>query len=342
MPDASARGARKSRPMTPVLLFVLPLAGATHALADRIRETRQDDSEIRRGVEKLCSADPAERQAAEEFLRGAGARAVPELVRILEDDHSGIRDRVNELVARLSDPDWRKRDEAMRALSSLGRHAIKPLQEHENATDPEVAWRVRAALLRIQDRSAQDEKEEAARQTAAARMLGHLGDARAVPALLRAAGLPNRELRLAAVEAASLLREHLKPAQAEEVAQVALELYMHEPRVAQRAVLLKALGRLRCAAAVKPLAQLLRDRTERNTNLKRNAVSALVAIGTPDALRAVIGALEDEDVYVRHGAFLHLEALAGEGFGYDPRGADTARAVEGFRGWWERKTGLRW
>lgn len=304
----------------------------------------QDEAEIRRAIERLPSPDPAVRSAAEETLRGAGAAAVPHLLQALEGEPPGLRDRVAELVRALSEREWKKRDEAMRALAKLDRHAIKHLQEHENASDAEVAWRVRSAIARIQDREPQDRRDETARHAAVLRILGEVGDARAVPALLKGLGAGEREVRLAAAESAAALRGHLTAAQVDEAAEAVLALYGEDLRVLEKSLLLRVLAAFRSPVAVKPLSQLLRDRSERNTNLKRNAIATLAAIGTPEALRAVVAALEDDDPYVRHAAVRHLEPAAGESFGYDPRAsADANRAaVMRFREWWERKSGRKW
>ncbi len=304
----------------------------------------QEETEIRKAAEKLTSSDPTERLAGEEFLRKAGAKAVMVLVGILQNEHGGMRDQVAELVRTLADRDWKKRDGAMRALVALGRHALKALQEHENASDPEVAWRVRAAIAKIQEQAAQDEKEELALQAAVARILGELDDARAVPALLSGLGSRSLDLRRAAAQAGATLRKHLTSDQADVAAEAALELYSNPALVQQRAGLLRDLAALRSPLAVKPLTQLLRDRSERNSSLKRNAMATLVAIGTPEARRAVIQSLEDEDPYVRQGAFRLLEGAAGEGFGFDPRlsAGENREALSRFRDWWERSSGAKW
>jgi len=109
-------------------------------------------------------------------------------------------------------------------------------------------------------------------------------------------------------------------------------------------VLLKALGRLGAPAAVRPLAALLADRSEKNVHLKRSCMAALAAIGQGKGVRAVVEALGADDVYVRQGAAAVLEELAGETFGYDPRAtADQNQpAIEKFKAWGASKYGKAW
>lgn len=302
----------------------------------------QDDKALLQAVEKLRSPESADRAAAEQTLRKAGTKAVPVLLRVLEDDQTGLKEKVAEHVKALSSPDWKKRDEAMRGIVKLGRHALRYLGDHENAADPEVAWRVKAAIAELEDRSGMEEKEEQARNAVLVRILGELEDPRAVPVLLRSLSATDFDLRLSAAESIAKVRDHLQPKQADEAAERVVELCRETKQDLYRCLLIKTLGALRSSVATPSLALLLRSKDERNSNVRRNAVAALAKIGDDAALRAVVESLSDDDVYVRHAALQQLEPLAGGAFGYDPRAADHEDALRKFRAWWEAKTGKSW
>src|SRR5205814_8386925 len=122
-----------------------------------------------------------------------------------------------------------------------------------------------------------------------------------------------------ACHALGLLRGTMSPAQAEESTDRVLQVLERTPAPLDKAVLLKALGRLGAPAAVQPLAALLADRSEKNVHLKRSCMAALAALGQARGVRTIVEALAADDVYVRQGAAAALEELSGDGFGYDPR-----------------------
>jgi len=303
-------------------------------------------------VESVLSAlkteDAAARRAALDRLHRLGSPAVPAALRVLENAAPNPAERVAGLVKQLSSKGWKERDGAMQELSRLGRSARAALEEHAGAADPEVAWRVRAALADIQDKAGRDEQLEEIRATALCEFLGEAGDGRAAPTLLRIllSGAPEQraELKRRAAEALGLLRPALSTAQAEEAAGRVLSMLERAAAARERSLLVKTLAGLRSPACVRPLEALLADRSEKNVNLKRNCMAALAASGDPRGLRAVIEALSAEDVYVRQGAAAILEEASGERPGFDPRApaADRRAAVERFRAWWSKKFGRPW
>jgi len=323
--------------------FLLPLLLALSPA--RAPATSQE--EVQAVLERLRAEDPAERRKALDELIGRGAEAVPAALRALEGGPGDLRERVGVLVRQLSSAKWKERDEAGRGLVRLGRAARPVLQEHQETADPEVGWRVRAALAEIRERESRDEELELARGRALCEFLGEAGDARAIRPLLgvMAAGAP--ALRLGAAEALGLLRGRMEAAQAEETAERVLEALSdpaHPLEGAEKARFIRVLCRLRSAACVRPLAALLADRSEKNVHVKRLAMTALAAAGGAPALRSLVEALGSEEVYLRQGAGALLGELAGEGFGYDPRGSPSSirEAVQKYRAWWSRKFGKEW
>jgi hypothetical protein len=255
---------------------------------------------------------------------------------------------VARLSAQLASPKWRDRDEAMRALVALGRPAKAALEAKAKAGgDAEVAWRVRAALAEIQERAGAEEATDDSRNLAICDYLGWTADRRAVGAVLKfLAGPPDQrpELKLRAAMAASRLREQMEPAQAEEAAERVLAMLERPAGALQKGTLLRALGRLRSAQSVRPLAALAADRSEKNVHVKLAALGALAEGGDPRGLKAVVDALLAEDPYVRQGAAVVLERLSGAPLGFDARGSieENRAAIEKARQWWAKKTGKDW
>jgi hypothetical protein len=299
-------------------------------------------------LERLKTEDAAERRKIQEELLRRGREAVPAAVRALENAAPDPAARVRDLVRQLGAKAWKERNEAMRALSGLGRGAKSALEaEAQAATDPEVAWRARAALAEIQDRAGQDERVEDFRALALCEYLGEAGDARAVPVLLRTlltAPEAKAELRRRAAEALGKLRERMEPAQADDASEKILGLLERTPSARDKSVLVRALAGLRSPAGVRPLAALLADRSEKNVNLKRSCMAALAASGEARGLKAVVDALLSDDVYLRQGAQTLLEEAWGEALGFDPlRPAEANRAaIEKARAGWSRKFGRPW
>jgi HEAT repeat protein len=238
-------------------------------------------------------------------------------------------------VKALGSDAWTERDRALRELCALGRTAREALAKRTGEADPEVAWRVRAALAEIEERAVRDERLDELRDGALADLLGELGDPRgAAPllALLRDGPAERRtDAKIRAATALGKLRAGLSDAQAEEVAERALGLLGDASEPRERAVLVRALGRLRAPAGLRPLAALLANRSEKDVHLRAEALRALAQSSDPAALRAVVEAIDADDPWVRGAAAAALAALAGE-----PVDAAGARA------WWSKRFGKPW
>ncbi len=299
-------------------------------------------------LERLKTEDSAERRAALDELRRHGPAGVEAALRTLGNVRPGIEGRVGEIVRHLAARTWRERNRAMRELVDLGRAARPALEEHQKgAADPEVAWRIRAALAEIADHAGREERLEEARNAALCEFLGDAGDPRAVGPLLKPAGAGALEVRIRAAEALGRLRDRMDAGQADEAAERILDALAGTkppPTPLQKSRLIRALAHLRAPAAVRPLGALLADRSERNVQVKRSCIAALAAVGDERAVRALVLALAAEDPYVRQGAASSLEALAGETFGVDPAAApaENRAAIGKVRQWWEKKFGKEW
>jgi HEAT repeat protein len=274
--------------------------------------------------------------------------AVPAIIRALERASPRPEEEVARLVKRLGSQSWKERSEATQALARLGRGAVPVLESMIAGADAEGAWRLRSAIAEIRDKAGQDEQLEELRAAALCDVLGQAGDGRAVAALLKllAADGPEKrpQLKLRACQALGALRASMSGAQAEEAADRVLQVLERTAGPLEKAVLLKALGRLGAPGAVRPLAALLADRSEKNIHLKRSCMAALAAIGQAGGVRAIVEALSADDVYLRQGAAAVLEELAGESFDYDPRKTteENRTAIEKFRAWGVSKYGDGW
>jgi HEAT repeat protein len=291
-------------------------------------------------VERLRVEDAAERRKAESALLKAGAPAAEAAARALGAVPPDPAARVAELAAGLAALAWKERDRAMRELARLGPAARPSLLKHAEAADPEVAWRVRAALAELGERAPREEALGAIRDAALCRLLGELGGAEAPAALLRVLAEPpgeaRAETRLRAVEALGKLRAGLSAAQADEAAERALAQLERSPGPRERGVLLRAIGRLKSKTATRPLAALAEDRGEKNLHVRRAALAALAAAGDGESMRAVVEALASDEPYVREAAAAALERAAGVAFGVEAPAMDKARA------WWSTKFGKPW
>jgi HEAT repeat protein len=299
-------------------------------------------------MERLRTEDPAARRAALEELRGLGPPGVAASLRALESGRPGLAAQVQALVKRLEGVSWRERDAAMKELASLGKAARPLLEPFQTAADPETAWRIRAALAEIQERSGRDDSLDEARREALCEFLGEAGDGRAAAPLLAIAETGGAEARVRAVEALGRLRARgaLDPAASEAAAERALEALQSRPPPEPRpkARLIRALGDLRAAAGVRPLAALLGDRSEKNAHVKRATAAALAAVGTGPALKAVVDALLSPDAYVRQAAAALLEEAGAGGLGVDALRSpeENREAIQKARAWWAKKYGREW
>jgi HEAT repeat protein len=299
-------------------------------------------------LERLRTEDAVARRQAQISLVARGAEAVPDLLRALESASPRPEEEIARLVKKLESASWKDRNAATEALVKLGRSAVAPLEARLGAADPEVAWRLRAAMAEIQEKAGRDEQAEEIRAAVICDVLGQAGDGRAVAPLLKllSADAPSKRvaLKVRACQALGLLRDGMEAAQAEEASDRVLQVLERSPGALEKALLIKTLGRLKVAGAARPLAALLSDRSEKNAHLKRCCVTALAAIGEARGLRAIVDALASDDVYVRQAAGAALEELAGNSHGYDPRlNPEESREAAGkFRRWGAEKYGKDW
>jgi len=299
-------------------------------------------------LDRLRTEDAGERRRVQAERARMGAEAVPAMIRALESATPRPEEEVTRLAKRLASSSWKERSEATEALVRLGRSAIPVLEARLAGADPEGAWRLRSAVAEIREKAGQDEQLEDLRAAALCDALGQAGDGRAVVPLLHLlkADAPEKRvaLKLRASQALGQLRASMSAAQAEEAADRVLLLLERMAAPLDKAMLFQSLGRLGAPAAVRPLAALLADRSEKNVHLKRSSMAALAAIGRGRGVRAIVEALGADDVYVRQGAAAVLEELAGEAFGYDPRAStdENQPAMEKFRAWGLSKFGKSW
>ncbi|HLY10628.1 MAG TPA: HEAT repeat domain-containing protein [Planctomycetota bacterium] len=299
-------------------------------------------------LERLRTEDPAARRQAQMALLRQGAPAVTGLLLALETASPRPEEEIAALIRRLGSPAWKERNAATQALVRLGRAAVPSLEAQLAYADPEVAWRIRASVAEIREKAGQDEQAEELRAAAICDVLGQAGDRRAVAPLLRllAADPPAKRtaLKVRACQALGLLRASMTEAQTGEAADHVVQVLERVPSPLDKGILIQTLGVLGAANAVRPLAALLADRSEKNVHLKRSCASALAAIGQARGMRALVDALGADDVYVRQGAAAALEGPAGELFGYDPRASaeENREALGKWRAWGAAKFGRAW
>ena len=299
-------------------------------------------------LDRLRSEDPVERRRVQTELLRLGDAAVPAMIQALESSSPRPEEEVARQIRRLGAPTWKERNEATQALVRLGRPAIALIEAKIAAADPEAAWRLKAAVVEIREKAGRDEQVEETRAAALCDVLGQSGDARAVRPLLRilAADPPESrpELKRRTALALGPLRGKMEAAQAEEAADRVLQVLERTSAPLEKGQLIKTLGRLGGAGALRPLAALLADRSEKNVHLKQSCVAALAGLGHARGIRAIVDALGADDVSVRHAAAAALEELAGNRFGYDPRATaeENREAVGRFQEWGATKYGKAW
>jgi hypothetical protein len=321
---------------------------ATLALLSSLLAFAGPQADVDKLLERLRTEDAGERRRAQAELIRLGADAVPAMLRTLASASPRPEEEVARLVKRLESPRWKERSEATEALVRLGRAAIPVLEAKIAGADAETVWRLKSAVAEIREKAGQDEQLEESRAAALCEALGQAGDGRAVVPLLKLleADAPEKRipLKLRALQALGLLRATMSAGQAEEAADRILQLLERISSPLDKATLFQSLGRLGAPSAVRPLAALLSDRSEKNVHLKRSAMSALAAIGQARGVRAIVDALSADDVYVRQGAAALLQELAGEVFGFDPRATpeENQPAIEKFRSWGLTKYGKSW
>lgn len=308
----------------------------------------QDKDDVEKIVESLKTEEAPQRRAALEQLLQRGAPGVAAALRALEGASPAPAERIAALLKQLAARTWKERDEAMQSLVRLGRSAQSGLEALPADGDPEVVWRVKAALSEIAERAGREDLLEEIRNVALCEFLGEAGDAGAVGTLLRilAAGAPDQkpELKLRAADALGKLAGRLQPAQAEDAADKVLAMLEKSGSPLQKGLLIRVLGRLRSPSCVRPLSALLGDRSEKNLHLKRACLAALGQTGDAQALRAVIETLRSDDPYLRQAASAALEEASGAPAGIDPRGTaeENREAVAKLRAWWAKKFNRPW
>jgi HEAT repeat protein len=307
----------------------------------------QDDAE--KTVEALKTEDAVQRRAALEELQKRGSAALPCALRALEGSAPEAPERLAALLRQLAAKTWKERNEAMQSLVRLGRSVKPGLEAVPGEGDPEVVWRVKAALAEIQERAGREDLLEELRNAALCEFLGEAGDARAVAPLLRilaavGAGDSRPDLKLRAADALGKLAGRLQGAQAEDAAERVLVLLEKTPSPLHKGLLIRVLGRLHSPACVRPLTALLADRSEKNLHLKRACLAALGQTGDASALRAVIETLGSADPYLRQAAAAALVEASGAPSGIDPRlsAEENRESVTKFREWWEKKFKRSW
>ena len=306
------------------------------------------DPSVESLLDQLRTEDAAERRRIQADLVRRGAAAVPAMVRALESASPRPEEEVARLLQKLTSASYKERSEATAALVRLGRAAVPLLEARLAAADPEAAWRLRSAVAEIKEKAGQDEQAEESRAAAMCDVLGQSGDGRAAAALLKVLSADGPEkrpqLKLRAAQALGLLRGVMTGSQPDEAADRVLQVLERIPGALEKAMLLKALGRIGSPAAVRPLAALMADRSEKNVHLKRCCAAALAAIGRPGGIRAVVDALGADDIYVRQGAEAALEELAGQDFGFDPLATaeENRGAIAKVHAWAAAKYGKAW
>jgi HEAT repeat protein len=319
----------------------------TSAVAFLLLLVLQDPS-VETLLDQLRTEDASERRRIQSELARRGGAAVPAMVRALEIASPRPEEEVARLLKKLGSTSWKERSEATAGLVRLGRSAVPLLEARLAAADPEAAWRLRSAVAEIREKAGQDELLEEARSAALCDVLGQSGDPRASAALLKVLSgdgpEKRQQLKLRAAQALGLLRGAMSGPQADEAADRVLQVLERMPGPLEKAMLLKALGRIGSPAAVRPLAALMADRSEKNVHLKRSCAAALAALGHPRGVRAVVDALGADDVYVRQAAEAALEELAGQDFGYDPLATaeENRAAIAKVRAWGAAKYGKDW
>ncbi|MBI2930868.1 MAG: HEAT repeat domain-containing protein [Planctomycetes bacterium] len=312
-----------------------------------VQNAPKDDKSTLELIEELKSADPVARRKALDALRDRGPEAVPAVLSVLADERLGLDEQIDGIVLKLSNKDWKTRDAAHRALVRFGRHARPRLQTHEDAEDPEVAWRVKAVLAEIEEKERDEATLEYFRNASLCEFLGSCGDSRAVPQLLKhleQAASTNPSLaevqflaQARAAEALGRLRSTLSDDQVEGVVELVIELLAANRDRRSGVVLIQTLGHLRSRTVVTPLLSLVKDGDRCDVHLKRVALRALAEIDDPRGVAGIIEAMASEDVYLRDGAVEALSEIAGQDFGVDPRRSADSAQLEAARKWWQDK-----
>lgn len=301
-------------------------------------------------LDRLKTEDPQARSEALRLLKEAGAAAVEPALAALAREDAGLPARVDAAAAKLTSRSWKERDEAVRALTRLGRRALERLHALAEKAEGEAALRLRGAIAAIREQERGEQEMELTRDAAICELLGAAGDGRATAPLLRilADGAEGpaelvTELRIQAAESLGRLRGKLTPEQADQATDAALAILEQSRLRRGQAALIRALGALRSPGAVRPLVRLIEDAAVKDVHLKITAMQALVRLDAPWGLRAVVLALASPDPFLREGAVRALQPATGTDFGADPVSGPAPDEVLGkARAWWEKKYRQGW
>lgn len=299
----------------------------------------QEDAEADAWLEKLRGRE-SERREAVERLKSMGAAGLPGVLHALRGGGEGLEERVNEIVTRLSSPEWKVRDGAGRELASLGEGARKILEKLQKNSDPEVAWRIRAALAEMQKKEREREGVECARLAALCEILGEIGNDECLPDLIRLGGHPQGTIRLqAALALGRCGAGRPSPKAAEEIVACLIRILSEERDPRAQALLLRSLGRFPSPGAFEAIRRVALDSRQKDVSLRETAVRVLATLGTAEAWESVLEVLSDESPILRDASCEAVVGAAGSSFGFDPQKvpAGQEEALRKIRGWWEGK-----
>jgi HEAT repeat protein len=207
---------------------------------------------------------------------------------------------VEPLIAILNDEDWRVRDRAAKALGLLGdRRAIDPLIAALGDTDVRVRERATEALGLLKESALEPlitalPHNNGYARSNTAKLLGQLGDSRAVIPLIDILKDTNDSVRSNAVEALGRLNDER-----------AVELLKNALRDSDELVrrgAAEALGRL----GIVEVDLLIAALKDNDWSVRRSAVIALGQLEDSKAVDPLVSALMDDDWRVRSGAAVSL------------------------------------
>ncbi len=267
-------------------------------------------------VEALDSPDLFVRRDATEALGKLGnKRAIETLINKLSDSSSGVSSNAAEALGRLGnkraveplikalgDPDSYVRRDAAEALGRLGnKRAVEPLITRLSDSNSNIRSNAAQALERLGATKEQivagyiealDSSDLDVRRDAA-RILGELGNKRAVEPLINRLSDSNSNIRSNAAQALKKLNA------AKKQMVVGYVEALDSPDLDVRRDAAEALGRLGNKRAVEPLIKALGDP---NFCVREHAAEALGRLGDKRAVEPLIKALGDPDSYVRRDA----------------------------------------
>jgi HEAT repeat protein len=244
-------------------------------------------------IAALRSKSSSVREGAAEALGELGdARAVEPLAAARTDESAGVRASVDSALGRLGwQPPAEVEAPAQQDDLTWTLDDVRRLEDEQNVD----------ALLQVIDPGASDQVGWEVRG-AAGHALARIGDARAVPALIKGLDL------LRGDEAARALGNFKDPRAVEPLLKA-----LRKPRFGNRHAVAEALGKIGDSRAVPGLIGALNVEVELpvfqrtsspaiDTTLRCSAIEALGEIRDPDAIDALRDALEDEHDFIVHAA----------------------------------------